>query len=161
MSAQACVGILTSPQLSDCVFDWIPLGSLACMFKLKVIDRSLCLLQVYAPNAVNEYKTFVDDVNDALQRVGSTASTILLGDLNIHIGTDSETWKGVIGRFGDPALNENGQYLLQLCCSHGLCIMNTFLQHRDVHKYTWYRPMAQKSLIDFCIVLSDLLVSIV
>ena len=25
MSAQARVGILTSPQLSDCVFDWIPL----------------------------------------------------------------------------------------------------------------------------------------
>ena len=35
--------------------------------------------------------------------------------------------------------------------------MNTFFQHRDVHKYTWYRPcMAQKSLIDFCIVSSDL-----
>ena len=27
--------------------------------------------------------------------------------------------------------------------------MNTFFRHRDVHKYTWYRPsMAQKSLID-------------
>ena len=33
----------------------------------------------------------------------------------------------------------------------------TFFQHRDVQKYTWYRPsMAQKSLIDFCIVSSDL-----
>ena len=35
--------------------------------------------------------------------------------------------------------------------------MNTFFQHREVHKYTWYRPnMDQKSLIDFCIVSSDL-----
>ena len=34
--------------------------------------------------------------------------------------------------------------------------MNTFFQHREVHKYTWYRPsMDQKSLIDFCIVSSD------
>ena len=35
--------------------------------------------------------------------------------------------------------------------------MNTFFQHSEVHKYIWYRPrMDQKSLIDFCIVSSDL-----
>ena len=51
----------------------------------------------------------------------------------------------------------NGRYLLQLCCSNGLCIMNTFFQYREVHKYTKYRPrMDRKSSIDFCIVSSDL-----
>ena len=49
MSAQAGVGILTSPRLSDCVSDWILLGSRVYMLKLKVLDRSLCLLQVNAP----------------------------------------------------------------------------------------------------------------
>ena len=39
MSAQAGVGILTSPRLSDCVSDWIFLGSRVCMLKLKVLDR--------------------------------------------------------------------------------------------------------------------------
>ena len=105
------------------------------------------LIAGVCPNAVSEYQAFVDDVNDALQRVGSTESTILFGDFNAHIETDSETRKGVIGRQGDPAFNENGRYLLQLCCSNGLCIMNTFFQHRDVQKHTWNRPsMAQKSL---------------
>ena len=48
-------------------------------------------------------------------------------------------------------------YLLQLCCSNGLFIMNTFFQYREVHKYAWYRPsMDQKSLMEFCIVSSDL-----
>ena len=47
--------------------------------------------------------------------------------------------------------------MLQLCCSNGLRIMNTFIQHREGLKYTWYRPsMDEKSLIDFCIVSSDL-----
>ena len=65
--------------------------------------------------------------------------------------------KRVIGKHGVTGLNENGRYLLQLCCSNGLRIMNTFFQHREIHKYTWYRPsMNQKSLIDFCIVSSDL-----
>ena len=35
MFAQAGVGILASPRLSDCVSDWIPLGSRVCMLKLK------------------------------------------------------------------------------------------------------------------------------
>ena len=127
------------------------------MLKLKVLDRSLCLLQVYAPNATSEYQTFVDEVNDALLRVSATESTVLMGDFNAHVGTDTDTWKGVIGKHGVTGLNENGRYLLQLCCSNGLRIMNTFFQHREVHKYTWYRPsMDQKSLIDFCIVSSDL-----
>ena len=157
MSAQAGVGILTSPRLSDCVSDWIPLGSRVCMLKLKVLDRSLCLLQVYAPNATSEYQTFVDEVNDALLRVSATESTVLMGDFNARVGTDTDTWKGVIGKHGVTGLNENGRYLLQLCCSNGFRIMNTFFQHREVHKYTWYRPsMDQKSLIDFCIVSSDL-----
>ena len=56
MSAQASVGILTNFQLTNCVFDWIPLGSRACVLKLKVKNRSLRLLQVYAPNAVSEYR---------------------------------------------------------------------------------------------------------
>ena len=66
MFAQAGVGILTSIRLSDCVPDWIPLGSRVCVLKLKILDRSLCLLQVYAPNAMSEYQAFVDEVKDAL-----------------------------------------------------------------------------------------------
>jgi len=95
-------------------------------------------------------KPFLDEVNDALLRVSPFESTVLTGDFNAHIATDTEAWKGVIGRHGVPGLNENGRYSLQLCCSIGLRIMNTFFPHRDVHKYTWYRPsMEQKSMKDF------------
>ena len=50
------------------------------MLKLKIKDWSLCLKQVYASNAVNECQAFVDNVNDAFQRVGSTVSKTLFGD---------------------------------------------------------------------------------
>ena len=53
--------------------------------------------------------------------------------------------------------NHYTHYLLQLCCSNGLRIMNSFFQHKKVHKYTWQQlSIDQKSLIDFCIVLSNL-----
>ena len=77
-AAQVGVGTLTSPRLSDCTSDWTSLGSRVCMLKLKVLDRSLCLLQVYAPNATSEYQAFVDEVNDALLRVSATESTVLM-----------------------------------------------------------------------------------
>jgi len=101
----------------------------------------------------------LDEINDSLLRVSPSESTVLTGDFNAHIGTDTETWKCVIGRHGFSGLNENERY--NICCSccygNGLRIMNTFFQHRDVHKYTWYRPsMKQKSMIDFCIVSANL-----
>ena len=49
MSAQAGVGILTSPRLSDCMSDWIPLGSRVCMLKLKVLNWSLCFCRYMPP----------------------------------------------------------------------------------------------------------------
>ena len=91
MSARASVGILTSPRLFDCVSLWIPLGSRICMLKLKALDRSLCLLQVYASNATSEYQAFVDKVNDALLWVSPTESPVLKWDFCAHVGTDTDT----------------------------------------------------------------------
>jgi len=39
VSTQAGVGILTSPRLSDCVSDWIPLELRVCILKLKVENQ--------------------------------------------------------------------------------------------------------------------------
>ena len=49
---------------------------------------------------------------DALLQVSSTESTVLMGDFNAHVGIDTDTRKGVIGKHGVTGLNENGRYLL-------------------------------------------------
>ena len=57
--------------------------------------------------------------------------------------------------------NDNRRLLLQLRCSNALCIMNTFFQHRDVHKDAWCKDsLGQRSLNDFCIVSADLFRSV-
>ena len=61
------------------------------MMKFKVKDRQICILQVYVPNGNSEYQAFVDDINYALQRVGSAKFTIFLRDFNEYFGTDNET----------------------------------------------------------------------
>lgn len=159
-SARAGVGILTSPRLTDCAVEWIPSGGRIGLLKLNLGKRFVWIVQVYAPNHEAQYQPFLDELSTALDVVG-TDSFILLGDFNAHVGTDSLGWKGVIGRNGAPALNANGKMLLHFCASSGLSIMNTFFQHKDIHKYTWYRhACSQRSLIDFIVVSADLFKSV-
>ena len=46
MSAQAGVGLLVSPNIAECVVDWVLLGGRVCLLKLRLQERSLCILQV-------------------------------------------------------------------------------------------------------------------
>ena len=120
MSAQARVSVFVSSRLVHCVTDWIPLGGRVFLLKLRLQERSLCILQVYAPHAEAQYQPFLDEVNAALQKVRITESIVLLGDFNAHAGTDDKTWKGVIGRQGDSDINRNKRGLLQFCATNEL-----------------------------------------
>ena len=57
MSDQAGVGSLVS-HIAECVVDWVPLGERVCLLKLRLQERSLCILQVYAPNIDHSTKPF-------------------------------------------------------------------------------------------------------
>ena len=91
MSTQAGVAIFISPRLADCITDWIPLGGRVCLLKLRLQERSLCILQVYAQNAETQYQPFLYEVDVALKEVTSAESIVLLGDFNAHVGTDDKT----------------------------------------------------------------------
>ena len=128
MSAQAGVGLLVSPNIAECVVDWVPPGGRVCLLKLRLQERSLCILQVHVPNIESQYEAFLEEVEVALGKATSSESLVLLGDFNAQVGIDNTTWKGAIGQHGDPDINKNGRCLLQFCATNGLCIMNTFFQ---------------------------------
>ena len=97
MSAQAGVGIFVSPCLAHCVTDCIPLGERAFLLKLRLQKQSLYISRCAHYTLKHSYQP-LDEVGVPLQKVTSAESIILLGDFNAHMGTDDNTWKGVIGR---------------------------------------------------------------
>ena len=67
------------------------------MLTLKILDRSLCLLHVYAPSATSECQAFVDEVIDILLLVLRIEFTVLMGR---RVARNSQWWGAVRGVWG-------------------------------------------------------------
>ena len=93
LHAQAGVGILTNPRLAERVVEWRPISERVALLRLKLKEKTLALVQVYAPNTESEYAPFLDEVLGVLEGISGTDSIVLLGDFNAHVGNDAQTWK--------------------------------------------------------------------
>ena len=58
---------------------------------------------------------FCDDLDSVISATPWTDKLILLGDFNARVGTDHQTWEGMIGTEGLGKCNNNGPYLLKTC----------------------------------------------
>ena len=63
---------------------------------------------------------FYDDLDNVISATPRTDKLILLGDFNARVGTDHQTWEGVIGPEGVGKCNSNGLLLLRKCAEHDL-----------------------------------------
>ena len=90
--------------------------------------RHATIVCAYAPTTTNpdEAKdTFYDDLDSMISAAPRTDKLIFLRDFNARVGTDHQTWEGVIGSEGVGKCNSNGLLILKKCAEHELLITNT------------------------------------
>ncbi|KAK3556664.1 hypothetical protein QTP70_011924 [Hemibagrus guttatus] len=154
---RAGVGLLIAPQLSRQVLEFSLVNERVVSLRLRDGDRCLTVVSAYGPNDSVEYPTFLETLGGVLEGAPTGDSIVLLGDFNAHVGNNSDTWRGVIGRNSPPDLNLSGVLLLDLCARHSLSITNTMFKHKGAHQYTWYQDtLGRRSMIDLVVVSSDL-----
>ncbi|XP_076045844.1 uncharacterized protein LOC143028090 [Oratosquilla oratoria] len=78
-----------------------------------------------------------------------------MGDLNAHVGTDRTGMQDVMGAFGIGDRNADSVFLTDFCLRNQMSIMNTYYEHQESHKWSWYiwnsevGNYTEKSMIDF------------
>ena len=96
---------------------------------------------------------FYDDLNSVISAAPQTDKLILLGDFNARVGTDHQTWKGVIGTEGPGKCNSNGFLLLRKSAEHELLITNIVFHLPFRRKTSYMHPRSKQwHLTDYVIV---------
>jgi len=58
----------------------------------------------------------------------------------------------VVGPFGEKAINDSGDKLIDICEQNSLKILNGYFQHKRIHQYTWHQDTQElRSIIDYII----------
>ncbi|MEL7523216.1 MAG: endonuclease/exonuclease/phosphatase family protein, partial [Cyanobacteria bacterium J06553_1] len=152
--AREGVAVVISGRLWGRVREYKCLNSRIMWVKLKMNGEKIVIVSVYGPGmekSENERERFWDNLNECLAGFDEEERIIVLGDMNAKVGDREKD--GVVGKFGVPGINENGECLVEMCAERDMIVGNTWFQKKLIYKYTWEREHGdERSLIDYILI---------
>ena len=152
--AREGVAVMIKGSLWGSVKEYKCINSRMLWVRIKVAGERIVLVCVYGPGmerSENEREAFWEGLNECLSGFDENERIVILGDMNAKVG-DRER-DGVLGKYGVPGINENGERLVEMCTERRMIIGNTWFKKRMIHKYTREGENGQeRSLIDYVLV---------
>lgn len=111
-------------------------------------DTRAVLVSCYAPTLASPEQ----EKDNFYNQLRYKDKIILMGDFNARVGSDFQSWEGVLGHHGIGHMNSNGLRLLSFCKEFDMCITNTCFQQKNRFKTTWMHPRSKDwHMIDYVI----------
>ena len=152
--AEAGVGCVISPKYMKKMKEWKAINEKIMVVKLELKNKQVTkLIIVYGPGENDKAKT-KEEFWEKLQEVYEEGSNpiIIMGDFNARVGNKTDGKNGVMGRYGEEIVNNNGRRFIDFCIQNRLIIQNTFFQHKDCHKYRRKKKgRNEKSIINYVV----------
>ena len=73
-------------------------------------------------------EAFYESLNFLVRSTPGNDKQILHLDFNARVGSDNESWKGVLGAHGPWKMKRNGLLLLMMCAENNISITNTLFR---------------------------------
>src|SRR5580658_7780013 len=112
------------------------------------------LISVYAPQAgksAEEKEEFLFLLQKVLSSIDDREGMILCGDLNCHVGAETDGYEDVHGENGYGLRNTEGEMMLEMAQAMNLIVINTWFTKSDKRKIT-YVSGGHKSVVDYVLV---------
>ena len=113
--------------------------------RLQTSSGPVSLISAYAPTLASTTEAkdkFYDDLSAAIRRIPDRQLLFIAGDFNARVGVDHNSWSTCLCQCGTGKMNKNVQRLLELCCHHGLCVINIFFNTKPQHRVSWRHPQS-------------------
>ena len=151
------VGVLLSEEFIDKVVSVVRVNERLMMVKLVVGRNLLNVISLYAPQTgrcQEEKDLFWNSVYDLMENVSKDEMVVIGGDLNGHVGKESDGYKGVHGGFGYGKRNVEGEQVLEFCDSHELIVCGTqFLKEES--KLISYSSGGRNTTVDYLLIRNE------
>ncbi|XP_071687270.1 uncharacterized protein [Rutidosis leptorrhynchoides] len=150
-TARNGVGIFLGPTHKDHVVDVGRFSDRIMSVTLIINEETFTVISAYAPHVglgEADKKSFWELLDEVVRGCPADHPLSIGGDLNGHIGTEVEGYRGAHGGFGFGVRNEEGRSILEFAIAHDLFVANSFFKKRDAQLAT-YHSGGHSTQIDF------------
>ena len=145
------VGVIVSEEFIDKVVEVTRVSERLMMVKLIVGKCLMNVVATYTPQtgrSQEEKDNFWEAVWKLIEGIKKTERIMLGGDLNWHVGKESDGYEGVHGGQGYGMRNAEGERILEFCEAAGMIVCGTQFRKAD-SKLISYSSGGSNTTVDY------------